>query len=191
MKKVLAVLVLSSLVSLNVYASEEEHHMGEKTEKNNFYIAVKGMSTLGDSIEEGSSTLEGSTGVGIGVDVGYKLPYGFSVEIDATYAENTVTETLSNGDSEEFDASYITTSLDVDYKYHLTHEIGLIVKVGYEYEIETIDGLNIDNSSTGFIFAGAVEYEVSEHVALLGEYEATTIEGPRGNSIFAGIVYDF
>jgi len=187
MKKILAVLALSSLASLNVYASEVEHG----TEKNDFYIAVKALTTLGDSISEEGATLEGDTGFGLGVDLGYELSHGFSVEVDVTYVENTVTETLANGDSEDFSASYITTSLDVDYKYHLTHDVGLLVKVGYEYEVETINDLDIDNSETGFVFAGAVEYEVSEHVALLGEYEVTTIDGPRGNSLFAGIVYDF
>jgi hypothetical protein len=32
---------------------------------------------------------------------------------------------------------------------------------------------------------------MNEHVSLLGEYEATTIEGPRGNSMIVGVIYHF
>ncbi|QSZ42684.1 outer membrane beta-barrel protein [Sulfurimonas aquatica] len=189
MKKVLAALALSGMVSINVYASKIESE--EKSVQNDFYIALKALATLGNSIKEETTTLEGDMGKGVGVDLGYELTHGFSIEVDATYVENSVKETLANGDSEEFSASYITTSLDIDYKYHLTHEAALIAKVGYEYEIEKIKGLDINNNETGYIVAAAVEYEISEHMALLGEYEYTSIVGPRGNGIFAGIVYGF
>jgi opacity protein-like surface antigen len=191
MKKILTLLAVSSIATLNIYATEvEKNEMHEET-KSGFYVAVKAITTLGDSIKEEGATLEGDTGVGIGIDLGYKLAYGFSVEVDGTYVDNTVTETSIEGESEEFNAYYITSSLDIAYKYPLTHTIGLVAKCGYEYEIERINDLGIDNSETGFVFAGAVEYEVSEHMALLGEYEYTTIDGPRGNSIFAGVVYSF
>ncbi len=191
MKKILTLLAVSSFTTLNIYASEIEQNEMHEAEKSGFYVAIKAITTLGDSIEEEGSTLEGDTGVGIGVDLGYELAYGFSVEVDGTYVSNTVTETLATGESEDFSASYITSSFDIAYKYPVTHTVGLVAKCGYEYEIEKVDDLGIDNSETGFVFAGAVEYEVSEHMALLGEYEYTTIEGPRGNSIFAGLVYSF
>ena len=190
MRKILTLLAISSLTSLSLQASEPEHSE-VTTEQSNFYVAVKAIATLGDSIKEEHATLKGDTGVGIGIDLGYKLDYGFSVEIDGTYVTNTVTETLHNGDHEEFKASYITTSLDIAYKYPITHTIGLVVKGGYEYEIEKINGLDIDHSENGFVFAGAVEYELTEHMAVLAEYEHTTIEGPRGDSVFAGVVYSF
>jgi opacity protein-like surface antigen len=191
MKKILTLLAVSSFATLNIYAGEMEHHAAHEESKTPFYVAVKAITTLGDSIEEEGATLEGDTGFGIGIDLGYKLAYGFAIELDATYVTNNVTEREADGESEEYSASYITTSLDIAYKYPLTHTVGLVAKCGYEYEIETIDDLNIDNSETGFVFAGAVEYEMSEHIALLGEYEYTTIDGPRGNSIFAGLVYSF
>jgi len=191
MKKILTLLAISSLATLNIYASEVEHSEMHEEQKSDFYVAVKAIATLGDSIEEEHATLEGDVGKGIGIDLGYKLSHGFSVEVDATYVTNTVTEKPLHGESEDFSASYITTSLDIAYKYPLTHTVGLVAKCGYEYEIEKIDDLDIDNSETGFVAAVAVEYEVSEHMALLGEYEYTTIEGPRGDSVFAGVVYSF
>ena len=191
MKKILTLLAVSSFATLNIYAAEVEENEIHEEAKSGFYVAVKAIATLGDSIKEEDSTLEGDTGVGLGIDLGYKLAYGFAVEVDATYVGNTVTETLSTGESEEFSASYITSSLDIAYKYPVTHTIGFVAKCGYEYEIEKIDGLDIDNTETGFVFAGAVEYEVSEDMAVLAEYEHTTIDGPRGDSVFAGVVYSF
>jgi opacity protein-like surface antigen len=190
MKKILTLLTLCSLSSLTIQAAElEQNEMKEK--ESNFYVAAKAIVTLGDSIDEEEVTLEGDTGIGIGIDLGYKLGYGFSVEVDGTYVSNNVTETQENGDSETFTASYITSSIDIAYKYPITHEVGVVLKTGYEYEIEKINDLDIDNTETGFVFAGAVEYEVSEHGAILAEYEVTTIDGPRGNSVFLGMLYSF
>lgn len=191
MNKIIVGLMLSSLMVLNGYASESEAHSVEHHNESSFYIATKAMYTLGSSIEEEASTLEGGTGSGLGIDLGYRVGNGFSVEIDATYDIDNITEKKSNGEETSVDGTYITTSLDVAYTYHATHEIGLFVKGGFEYEFEKIDALGVDKLNSGFIYAAGTEYEMSETFALIGEYEVTTIKGPRGNSIFAGMVYSF
>ena len=196
MKKALTVLALSTLVSFNVFASETEHlehHEMEKEGSSKYYIAVKGVMTLGDSVKETEGeevvTVDGDTGAGISLDLGYKLPYGFAVEVDVIYVQNDVTIKSEDFEDETFTASYISTSLDLAYKYNLTHDFGLVAKVGYEYEYETIDGDSTDD--TGFIYAAGAEYEVGENVLLVAEYEGSTIDGPRGDAIFAGVVYEF
>ena len=185
MKKI--ILSLALLTSLTSSLCAQEEH----TSKSGFYIATKALMTLGDKVKHGDATLDGSTGYGIGIDFGYKIGKGFAVEVDATYVENDVTEKNEHGHEITVTGSYITTSLDLVYAYPLTHELEIFIKGGYEYEIEKISDLDIDTSDTGFIYALGLEYELNEDLSLLGEYEATTIEGPRGNSIFAGVVYHF
>jgi len=111
---------------------------------------------------------------------------------------STVTEETStlkgekpSGEQQTMAGTYVTSSLDVSYTYKATHELGLFVKGGYEYEFEKIADLNVDAINSGFIYAAGTEYEINETMAFIGEYEVTTIKGPRGNSIFAGLVYSF
>ena len=190
MKKILTAVVATALLAINSIASEEMHLEGHESE-DNFYIATKAMYTLGATVEEETSTLDGGTGAGLGIDVGYKLGAGVSVEIDGTYVKGSVVETKANGDKESMDASYMTSSLDVAYVYHATHEVELFAKGGYEYEFEKISKLGVDAVNSGFIYAVGTEYELSHTSALSFEYEVTTIKGPRGNSVFAGYVYSF
>ena len=185
MKKFFISLVILSSFALNLFATQEHKEEGR------YYVAVKALMTLGDTVQHGTSQLSGATGKGLGIDLGYKLGNGFAVEIDATYAKNDITERDELGDEITVNASYMTSSLDIAYAYPITHVVELFVKGGYEYEVEKINDLGIDASDTGFIYAAGVEYELDEHISLIGEYEGTTINGPRGNSIFAGAVYHF
>jgi opacity protein-like surface antigen len=187
MKKILTTLALGSVLALNLSASSEMHEK-EDTE---YYMAVKAVVATGDKISEEGATLEGDTGYGVGVDIGYKFSHHFAVELDLAYVENTVTETRENGEVEDFSASYISSSVDLVYIHHLGHDFGVFGKVGYEYELEQISTFD-DKSDTGFIAAAGAEYKLSKHVALFGEYEYTFIDGPKGNNIFyAGLVYGF
>jgi len=192
MKKIVTLMALSTFAALSLNAAEvaEQHEAMEHHHEKSFYVALKGIATLGDTMSEEHAILDGDAGLGFGVDLGYKLPYGFAVEIDVTYVGNTVTETNAVAEQEEISATYMTSSLDLAYKYHLTREFGLVGKVGYEYELEQIDTKE-DESDTGFIFAAALEYEVAEDIAILGEYEHSTIDGPRGDTLYAGVVFDF
>lgn len=189
MNKILTGLIVSSLMVLSAEAietHEEVHH-----DKSSFYVATKVMYTLGASIKEETSSLDGGKGQGLGIDLGYRVGNGFSIEIDGTYDHDTITEKKSNGEQHDVSASYITSSLDVAYTVHPTEELGLFIKGGYEYEFEKIDALSVHTLNKGFIYAAGTEYELSETVAIIGEYEVATIKGPRGNSIFAGMVYSF
>ena len=188
MTKIISALIASSLVALSGYASEVEHVHSKQT---NFYIATKAMVTLGSTVTEDTSTLKGGTGEGLAVDLGYRAGYGIAVEIDGTYALDTITEKKSSGEQQTMAGTYVTSSLDVSYTYKATHELVLFVKGGYEYEFEKIADLNVDAINSGFIYAAGTEYEINETMAFIGEYEVTTIKGPRGNSIFAGLVYSF
>ena len=194
MKKIVSAILLSSLVSMSAYAEEVEA-AEHSEEKSDFYIAVKALSTLGSSIDEEEAgetvTLKGSAGYGLGIDLGYEISHGFSVEIDGTYAANTITSTNNvNDESEDFSAYYMTSSMDIAYRYMATEALGLVVKGGYEVEYEKIESADATTNS-GFVYAAAITYEINEHIGILGEYEVTTIEGPRGNSAFAGIEYSF
>lgn len=191
------------------------HHENESSSlhaKTGFYTAVKGLITLGDTFEHGEgATLEGRIGKGVGIELGYKFGYGFALESDWTFARNTVEETdCSDHASEEeesvhaheaahsggchyveSDAEYYTVSLDLVYLLHLTHNLGLFFKTGVEYETEQIEALDIKAYDTGMVYAFGAEYAIGNHAAFLMEYEGTTIEGPRGHSVFAGLAYHF
>ncbi|MDQ7041940.1 MAG: outer membrane beta-barrel protein, partial [Sulfurimonas sp.] len=132
----------------------------------------------------------GSNGAGLGVDVGYKLGAGFSVELDVAYVQADVVEKTV---SEEKTAkgTFTTSSLDVAYIHHITHELEAFVKGGYEYEFEKISDLGVDATNSGFVYAVGLEYELSHTHAIALEYEETTIKGPRGNIASLGYVYNF
>ena len=194
MKKIVSAILLSSLVSMGANAEEVEV-LEKSEEKSDFYIVAKALATIGSSfneeVNEESITLEGDTGIGLGIDFGYEISHGFAVEVDITYAANKVIETNNDtGDSEEFRAYYMTSSLDLAYRYMATDKLGFILKGGYEVEYEKIDTKD-SATNDGFVYAFGAIYEINEHMGLLGEYEVTTVEGPRGNSAFVGIEYSF
>jgi len=171
-------------------AADKEHY------EKGVYVAAKALITLGDTKDEGESILQGGMGKGVGVELGYKFSYGLALEADATHAKNRVTEKKFNETSgeyefEESDGSYSTVSLDLVYNHHLNHYAELFIKGGYEMEFEKIADFNIDTTNSGVVGALGAEFTASEQIALLLEYEASSIKGPRGNSVFAGVVYRF
>ncbi len=190
MRKFLTLLTLCSLSSLTIQAAElEKNEMKEK--KSDFYVAAKALVTLGNTITEEEATLDGGVGKGFGIDLGYRIANGFAVEVDATYDTNTVTEE-KDGIKEDYTGTYLTSSFDVVYAHELVENLELFGKIGYEIEYEKIDTIaDSYESTTGFIYAAGMEYEVAESVAVLAEYEVTTIDGPRGNSVFLGMLYNF
>ena len=175
--------------------TEHEAHVAPVHAETGFYTALKGQLSLGEKVEHSENVdIEGHTGEGIGLEVGYKMGYGFAVEADGTYTHNTVTEVnCETGTCEKTDADgeFMSVSLDLVYTYHLTHHLGAFVKTGYEYETEKIGKLDVSGHDTGVIYAAGAEYAVSDHAALMAEYEGTTIESPLGSSVFAGVVYNF
>lgn len=162
----------------------------EETEESDFYVIAKGLTVLGDTVSHEGNTLDGDRGYGFGVDLGYRLGRGFALEYDFTYAQNKVTETNEHHHQEEGDASYYSHALDLVYTHRLTNAMGLFFKGGYDYEIEQIDAFEIDADDHGFNYGIGMEWSLNEQYAFVAEYEESTIEGPRGNAFFAGVMYN-
>jgi len=159
----------------------------EKHAETDLYVVVKGMRIAGDTFNHEGALLDGDVGYGFGIDVGYRLGHGFALEYDFSYAKNTVTEDAI----EEGTAKYYTHALDLVYTYELTETVGIFGKVGYEYESEEINALEIDGSDHGFVCGAGVEVAMTDDYKFVAEYEHSTIEGPRGDSIFAGVMINF
>lgn len=212
MKPIRPFSLLPLLASAALYANEpaeSEHvaHHAPAHAETGFYTAFKGLITLGDDTRHGEGvTLKGKSGKGVGLELGYKIAHGFAVEADGTFARDVVTETRCGAEEEseegeeehtggchriDADGEYYTISLDFVYLHHFTEHFGTFVKVGYEYEAESIDELEIKAYETGVIGAVGVEYIVGTYTAFMTEIEASSIEGPRGYSLFAGILYHF
>ena len=201
-KKILSVLATCSLATQlyaggNIVPVEEPEvlvpHVEEASHhESNFYVIAKGLTIAGDDIEHGHGiTLDGDRGYGFGIDIGYRLGSGFALEYDFSYATNTVTETDEHHHSEEADATYTTHAVHLVYTHHITHTVGVFVKGGYEYEKEEIDDFHIDSSDNGFAYGVGVEVAMDNHYTFVVEYEGSEIEGPRGDAIFVGVMYNF
>lgn len=196
-KKIFAALFAAQLMTQayaggDVEITETLETEAAEVEESPFYIVVKGLASLGAEAEHGEAILDGDGGYGVGIDLGYRLGKGFAVEYDFSYAKNTVTERVEHHEPEEVDAHYYTSSLDLVYTYEATETLGIFGKVGYEYEWETIDELGIDSSRDhGFIVGAGVEVALSEKYKLVAEYEHSTIDSPRGDSLYAGVMYNF
>lgn len=163
----------------------------EEREESDFYVIAKGNTVLGDTVLHEGNTLDGDRGYGLGIDFGYRLGQGFAIEYDFTYAKNTVTETNEFDHKEEGDAMYYSHALDLVYTHRLSNTAGLFFKGGYDYEIEKMDTFEIDEDDHGFNYGVGIEWSMNEQYALVAEYEKSTIEGPRGDALFAGVMYNF
>ena len=194
MKKALLAAAISAQLSTQLIAGGDiapvEPQIPEVMEhetESKFYVVAKALTILGDKVDHEGSILDGDRDYGYGIDLGYRLGNGFALEYDFSYARNTVTE----DDNEEAKAKYYTHALDLVYTYELTETFGVFAKAGYEYEIEKIAAFDIDSDDHGFNFGAGVEVAMSEKYKFVAEYEHSTIEGPRGDSIFAGVMYNF
>ena len=82
-------------------------------------------------------------------------------------------------------------AIDAVYSYEMTESVALFAKAGFEYEWENIDDLDENNFDYGMVFGIGTEVEISESYKFVAEYEHSTIDGPRGDGIFAGVMYNF
>lgn len=180
-----------NIVPVSEPVIEETHHEEAIHNESNFYLIAKALTISGDTVNHGHATLDGDRGYGFGIDIGYRLGHGFALEYDFSRATNTVTETDEHHHSDKGDATYTTHAIDLVYTHHLTHTVGLFVKGGYEYEKEEIDDFHIDSSDKGFAYGAGLEYKMTDQYTFVVEYEGSTIEGPRGDAIFAGVMYNF
>lgn len=198
MKKVLLAAAISAQMTTQLFAGgdiapvdvEEPVVMEHETESK-FYVVAKALTILGDKVDHGDVMIDGDRDYGFGIDIGYRLGHGFALEYDFSYARNTVSE-IEDGDVVgEAKATYYTNALDLVYTYEITETVGIFAKAGYEYEIEEIEEFDIDTDDSGFNFGIGMELAMNEKYKFIAEYEHSTIEGPRGDSIFAGVMYNF
>ena len=205
MKKTLVAAALSAHLTTQLFAGgdiapvevhepalEEVEQAHGHHEESKFYLVVAGMMLLGDEIQHGEALLDGNDeyGYGFGIDVGYRLGNGFALEYDYTYGKNTVYEIIAD-EKIEATSTYHTSALDIVYTYEATENLGIFGKVGYEFEWEKISELDINEREDDFVFGAGVEYALNKKYKLLAEYEHSLIEGPHGDAILAGIMYNF
>lgn len=179
------------LLAATLTLAEEPHHHEPVHSETGWYAAAKGLITLGNKVDHEGATLEGNNGRGIGLELGYKIGAGFAVESDVTFTRDQITHKEEGEAPVDVDGSFVSYSLDLAYVYHLTHHLGTFFKLGYEYETENINDLEISESETGMAYAAGFEYAVGSHTALMLEYEGSTIDGPLGDFVFAGVLYHF
>ncbi len=193
MKKQLITMTLATLLGSSVLSAAEESNAAAEGEnfrhkEENVYVVAKGLITSGHTITEENARVEGKNGRGVGIDLGYRTGTGLNFEVDYAYTKLDVTE---KGDAEEVSATgdYNSFSFDALYAYHINEPLAIFGKIGVEYEMEKIDKLNVDKSSSGFTYGAGFEYEIQENLALIAEYEDSTIDGPKGYTVAAGLVF--
>ena len=153
----------------------------EKAEKD-FYTVIKGMRITGDS----TKTLDADAGFGVGLDIGYRLGKGFATEIDLSFAKSDLNTPTKN------EASYKTASLALVYTLPITETMGLFAKAGYVKEQTKVNALNIDETDSGIVYSGGLEYKLNDNYGIVAEYEGSTIDDSiRGDSISLGVMYNF
>jgi opacity protein-like surface antigen len=185
MKKIFFALCLC-LLTTHLIANELKD-----THESKFYTVVKALNIVGNDVTHGAALLQGDNGYGFGVDIGYRITAGFSLEYDFSYSKNNVTEIEAEELPMSYSARYMTHALDLVYGHEIVNNLELFVKVGYEFEEEKIDDLFINKWSDGAVFGAGCEYELNEDYRLVGEYEHSRIDGPRGDSIYFGIMLNF
>jgi len=198
MKKTLLAATLATQLLTQLHAGgdiepvemHEPEMMEQEAAESKFYIIAKGMMVLGDTVNEENSVLDGDRDYGYGIDLGYRLGNGFAVEYDFSYASNTVTETAGE-EVRDASAKYYTSALDLVYTVEVTETVGIFGKVGYEYEWEKIDAYGIDNTNHDFVFGVGTEIAMSEKYKFVAEYEHSLVSGPHGDSVFAGVMFNF
>ena len=197
MKKILLAAAVAAQLTTQVFAGgdiapvevHEPEVMGH-AEESKFYIIAKALMITGDKIDHGHATLDGDRDYGYGIDIGYRLGHGFALEYDFSYASNTVTEDDGHG-THRAKAKYYTHAFDLVYTYEFTHTFGVFVKGGYELENEKINDLHIDDDKDGFNYGFGIEYALDHKYKVVAEYELSTIDCPRGDALFVGVMYNF
>jgi len=193
MIKKITVASLALIMSASTIFAKEHAESGE------FYVVTKALLTVSETIREANNVeVEGRRGGGMGIDIGYTLPHHFAVEFDTSYDRNDVREkrTVIEGAEEKLEVvnakgKYWTYAFDITYTVPVTDTIGIMGKLGYEFEHETINQLNVNAHDSGMVYGAGIEYHLSDHYEALVEYEGSAIDSPRGSSIYAGLKYIF
>lgn len=194
MNKLMLSLTLGSMLLASTsfaHSNEEAENRGAEHEEHSeasLYVVTKGLVSLSSNIDEKGSKLESDLGTGAGIDLGYRLGHGVSVEVDYAYTHVGITEKKTIGEElekESLTGDFNSVSFDALYSYHVTEPMALFIKGGYEYETEKIKESKSEGS---FIYGAGVEYEVKENLALIAEYENTTADSVKGATIAVGLV---
>ncbi len=179
-----ALIILLSSANAQSHESKLATHTGP-------YLEPKIIVTMGETISHGDSTLDGDTGYGVGFDLGYSFTEYFALELDGTYVEADVTETLITGEKETDKASFYTYGVNSVLTYPLTEHFIVLGKIGYGYEHEDLGDLGIKGSENGVNWAAGIEYSFNPQVEVSFEYEAADIRSARGDSLQLGLIYKF
>jgi hypothetical protein len=128
-----------------------EHH-----KEGNLYFVAKGLMSLGDTFtEEATDTepearLKADRGAGLGIDVVYRLGYGFATELDLAYTHTTVTKSVVGEEDVRAGADYYSVGVDLLYGYHFNEKYVLFGKIGWEVEKEKFQTLVLMGQMTDF-----------------------------------------
>lgn len=201
MKQIVSLVLVAIMMTTSLFAGgdiaplevyEEEKIESESQRQSKFYIVVGGLILLGDEVQHNDALLNGgdALGYGYGIDIGYRIGNGFAVEYDFTHGRNNVKE-IKEDEKVEGKSIYYTSAIDLVYTYEATEQLGIFGKVGYEFESETIDELDIEERENDFVFGLGIEYSLNQSYKAVVEYEHSKIEGPHGDAILAGVMYNF
>ncbi len=189
MNKTIAWMLALYLAGTTAFGAEVSEPMHE--EEPAMYVVLKWLYSLGGDIDEGEETIEGESGRGMGVDIGYRLGYGFAMEVDYSNYTNRVHKKAEGAETERGTARYKAYALDLLYSYHMTEQWGVFVKGGWEYEKEEIAAFDSTGYDNGGVAGIGTEYLFGEGVGTVVEYEHSFIDGPHGDSVFVGLLLDF
>jgi len=153
----------------------------KKKHHSDYYMVLIGLSIAGEELD----SHETDRGLGLGIDLGYRLGGGFATELGVSYAKNKL-----NNIAEDH-ASYKTAALSLVYDLELTESLALFAKGGYMYEKEKVSALNIDASEKGAVYGGGLSYKINDSVNFIGEYESSSIDSLRGDAIGVGLMFNF
>lgn len=147
----------------------------------NFYMVAKGIYTMGDEVDN----LDADSGYGAGIDFGYRLGGGFASELGFAFSKSALNNPAEN------EISSKTAGLSLVYTYDVAKAIGVFAKVGYMYEQQKIDSLNIDDDDSGVSYGAGVEYKINDDYGVVAEYQGSTIDSLRGDTASLGLMYNF
>jgi opacity protein-like surface antigen len=184
MKNVLGKVVVSVLsvlaLSSNVNASSSEHSGG-------FYVVPKVVVIVGDTITHYGDVLNGDTGVGIGIDLGYSFTENIALELAATYVEADIKK---NG-VDKGDAEYTTYGANAVYSRTIIGHLRGLVKLGFAWEHERMSEAHIKETLKGATYAAGLEYGINDNMELVFEVEGANVTSSRGEGVMFGLKYKF
>ncbi len=185
MKSILKKVIVSGLTLLAV--SQTAYASSSSEDKSGFYIVPKAVVILGDTIMHHGHKLNGETGVGAGIDLGYSFNANYAVELSATHAEADVVE----DDHVEDTAEYTTYGFNFAYTRILVGKFAILAKLGYSWEYEKMDNLHIKETLDGLTYALGFKYGIADNMDFVFEAEGANVTSSRGESLLFGLKYKF